>query len=176
MERFLVALQQIDWIKNVIQFFIYFFVIIVIFFAILKPKLDEYKEANIEYRKAEILYKQNEALAKSKTDEVKRLRSENNSILTAFKNRYKKDEIEKILGGYFMEFNILESTQSISREGFDRNRLKIDSILKNSQNYYDFLLGLNSSGYIIENDFPILFDASDRGIKSSFYLNIYNID
>jgi len=71
---------------------------------------------------------------------------------------------------------ITSDTPANKEEGFTVRRIEVNSKLRDSQSYYDFILGLNSSGYVLKSDFPINFNSGEEGITTSFFLNLYSVE
>lgn len=176
MDRFLESFSSIDWIKNLIQFAIYLSVIVIFFLVAIFPLMSEFKSSNIEFRKAEIEHKRALSIKESRQKELNELQANNQALLVAFTKRYEDGSLDTISNDYFREFKIVQKWLNREEDGFVFTKLKVQTTLKSSLLFYEFLLSLNNSGYIVKSDFPIEFSGSKDRIESSFFLNIYTID
>jgi hypothetical protein len=178
MKGTLESLGEIDWVQNVVYFFIFVLIVAILFFVFVQPAILLFKQDNIAYRKSVFRYEQVTQALQQKTEQLQKFQHENRTMLDSFRRRFDHDTFASFSDRYFQTFNVTGvARKSNTVQGFLVDEVNVSTVLKSPSDLYDYIRLLNAKmGYIAQVSFPIEFQATEQGIQGNFMIKIYNTE
>lgn len=167
------SLQTVSIGKNVVFLLIFMAVILILYFKVVSVSIDEYKAIGTDIKRY------NKILIKTKKEHdyyearLRLLKSANRKILRASISEYTALEIGKHLQSNFVNFDIQDTQEAISKNNFKFVELDIKTTTKSIVNFYRFLQQMNSSQNVIKVSFPVKLQSQGDSIEIRFKLKIY---
>jgi cell division protein FtsL len=159
--------------KNIFFLIIFIIIVFVLYFNVVVISIEKYKEVGNEIKKY------NKIVVKTKKEHdyyenrLRALKSANRKILRATLNEYTALEVGKYLQSNFVNFDIQDTQESITKSNFKFVELDIKTTTKSIINFYRFLQQMNSSYNIIKVAFPVELVSQGDNIEIRFKLKIY---
>ena len=98
-------------------------------------------------------------------------------MIKAFRHSFADDEFVEYARKFFSDVHLAQTTQSDYKKEFVEYELNVTSALKTPTNFYHFLEGLNRYNNIVQADFPIHLESSNKeNITSTFKLKVYDLN
>lgn len=155
-----------------ISFFLFLFVIIFAFMALI-PEGKDYRKTRLELKKTAKELQKYQNFNDETMRTLKNLQSDNRHIITAFDNIFDPDRFEKIHKSYFSALTLSKISKLKNEKEFAVYEVNTTSQISSPKNFYDFLNAVNKSDWIVGVSFPIDFKREGEMIKSSFTMKVY---
>ncbi|MGP1580281.1 MAG: hypothetical protein ACTTH5_04595 [Wolinella sp.] len=162
-------LEEIDWVRNTLWFFLYIIGVFVLFMGWVVPELDEFRRSNIEYRKSNFLYKEAQKELTARKNELDTFKSENVALLAALGESNNQKLITKAFAGLFEEFAIHDNSLNPNKQGFRVAGYTLEGKSANSALIYRLIQEVGRIGCVAKVNFPILI-ARDK--KDSLHFKV----
>lgn len=176
MNDFVESLKQIDWVKNVIYFFVFVLSVVVVFFILVSPAIEAFRVKNIQYRKSELVYNESVSEFESKQQALKQFQQENRPMLSAFATPFREETVERISIPYFEAFDSKVPRDINHTDVFQTRVGEVVSKVKTPDDLYNYIEFLSRSGQVIRMGFPIEFEQTRQGLIGKFTLIYYTDD
>lgn len=164
---------QIDWIRNTFFFVFYFFLVAIMFLAVIKPQLDSFKNTNAIYRKELYVLKQIEEQKKAEMDRLNSYQEKNTVILNTFRHKLTKQEIEEKLSIYFNTSGVVADGMPFIEGKYYKQRYVISGQLKDINTFREALNLTKQLNGLARFNFPIHIEREDDMLTFSFRLDVY---
>ncbi len=151
--------------------------VILFSFFFLIPKGKEYRSLRLESKKE---FQQLE-MAQNRHDNtlntLKDLQKHNAHTIGAFDTPFDPRRFEKLYKKEFTGLFLTEITPLDGNTGmFKIYEVNATSNIASPQTFYDFLESVNKSEWVIRVNFPIHFEREGDQIRSSFTMQVHNLD
>lgn len=164
--------REVNFFKNLVLFIIFIALILYIFFNVVSPTIERYKEAN----KAEKAYKDKLVFTTKDSSKLSAaydaFYQEHKNTLMSTDRIYSKVELSKLLEQYFTEFE-LEEKSNDKIKNYHISNIKVKSKTTNPKNFYLFIQNLSKLNSLVEIAYPIEFESKDGYLDISFTLRAY---
>ncbi|EES88972.1 hypothetical protein [Helicobacter canadensis] len=164
---------QIDWVRNTFFFVFYFFLVMVIFIAIIKPQLDVFKKTNANYRKEVFALNQIQSQHDSQKQELLDYQKQNIEILRAFETPTTLQEIEEKLKIIFDTSGVVQDGEPIKEGEYFKQRYVVSGKVKTIETLKNALNLTQNFNAIMRFNFPIHIEKENGMLVFSFRLDVY---
>ncbi len=143
-------------------------------FALLIPTGKEYRKLRLEHKKElsrlEIAKDYYEKVAQ----DLSKIKSTNKDIIEAFERKFDQKAFEDNYKKEFSNLYLTELENPDDDGAFKIYEVHASTKIYTPQSFYNFLEAINSSGWVIEVNFPINFQSDDEMISASFTMRVYS--
>ncbi|MDE7174849.1 MAG: hypothetical protein K2N75_02180 [Helicobacter sp.] len=164
---------QIDWIRNTFFFVFYFFMVIGVFLAVVKPQLDIFRKTNAQYRKELYVQEQIESQRNAERQKLINYQNQNAHILEDFEHRITQKEIEEKLRIIFENAGVVADGAPSLEGKYFKQRFVISGRLQNINKLKESLKMTRALPGIVRFSFPILIEREGAELVFSFRLDAY---
>ncbi len=167
-------LQEIDWVRNTLWFFLYIASVFFLFMNWVMPELDEFRRANIEYRKSNFLYKEAQKELEGRRSGLNAFKNENAALLAALREYEEQKVITEAFAGLFEEFTLHDMFWNADRKGFEVAGYTLEGKSANSALIYRLIQEVGRIGCIVKVNFPIsIARDNDDALRFKVNLEVY---
>lgn len=164
---------QIDWVRNTFFFVFYFFLVALIFIAIIKPQLEVFKATNTNYRKEIFALNQIQNQHNSQKQELLDYQKQNIEIIRAFETPITQQEIEEKLKIIFDTSGVVQDGEPIREGEYLKQRYVVSGKLKGIEKLKSTLDLVQSFNAIVRFNFPLHIEKENEMLVFSFRLDVY---
>ncbi|TLD86579.1 hypothetical protein [Helicobacter sp. MIT 05-5294] len=164
---------QIDWIRNTFFFVFYFFMVIGVFLAVVKPQLDIFRKTNAQYRKELYVQSQVESQRDAEMQKLINYQNQNARTLRGFEHQITQREIEEKLRIIFENVGVVADGTPILEGKYLKQRFVISGRLQNIHKLKEALKMTQSMPGIVRFNFPIHIEREGAELVFSFRLDAY---
>ena len=171
------SLEKIDLMKLLLFLIIFLVVTFGLIFILIIPNIKEHRMLKAEHKRVLVHKTRVENLFLEREAELSKLKAENAHVIKAFRHSFAHDEFVEYARKFFSDVHLAQTSQSGYKKEFMEYELNVTSALKTPTNFYHFLEGLNRYNNIVQADFPIHLESSNKEhITSTFKLKVYDLN
>lgn len=171
------SLEKIDIMKLLIFLMIFIVITFGLIFLLIIPNVKEHRALKAEHKRVLVHKTRVENLFLEREAELSKLKSDNAHVIKAFRHTFMQAEFMEYAKKFFTDVRLSEVSKSDYQKEFTEYELNVTSGLKTPSNFYNFLEGLNRYSNIVQADFPIHLEATDKeSITSIFKIKVYDLN
>ena len=169
-----IKVYGIDVIKNFLFFTLFIVLTLLCIAFIIAPSIRVFKQNQNKFYSTKTSFENVKTQYLEKSTELKKLKQQNRKIILAFKRDFDKKNFILFASKYMAIKNIKEINSSIYKKDFIKTSYLIKAVIKNPQNFYDFIDELKKYKYIIRAYFPVDFEKKEK-IILTFKIEQYRV-
>lgn len=164
--------REVNFFKNIVLFLIFIALTLYVFFNLVSPTIERYKEINKEEReyKDKLVFTTKDHGKLSSTYDA--FYEEHKNTLMSTDRIYSKVELSKLLEQYFTDFELEEKSNDKIKNYYISN-IGVKSKTTNPKNFYLFVKNLSKLNSLVEIAYPIEFESKNGYLDISFTLRAY---
>lgn len=171
------SLEKIDIMKLLIFLMVFIVITFGLIFLLIIPNVKEHRTLKAEHKRVLVHKTRVENLFLEREAELSKLKADNAHVIKAFRHAFTQSEFMEYAKKFFTDVRLSEVSKSGYQKEFTEYELNVTSALKTPSNFYNFLEGLNRYSNIIQADFPIHLEATDKEhITSTFKIKVYDLN
>jgi len=143
---------------------------------ILIPKGKEYRLLRLEAMKEEKVVNEARSDYKATHEKLQKLQKENAKTIKAYKTSFNPRKFTKVYAQEFQDLFLTELSKADENGSFKVYEVNATTKITSPESFYNFLEKINKSQWIIGVNFPIHFERDGDLIKSSFTMEVHNLE
>lgn len=169
------SLEKIDLMKLLIFLIVFIVIVFSLIFVLVIPKIKEHRILKAEYERALVHKTRVENLFLEKEGQLNKLQEENAQALGAFSHPFLPEEMVAFSKQFFTATTITPIMDTNASSSFHAYELNVTLSSKKPTALYTFLEGLNRYDNIVQANFPIYLELSDKeSISSSLQIKVFD--
>ncbi|MBZ7947759.1 hypothetical protein H2256_02145 [Campylobacter sp. RM9929] len=167
------SLEELNIVRILILALSFISICTALILFLLLPVLKDYEQINLRENSQIGTVNSFKIDLKSSEDKVTHLQNINKKNLDQFQQKFDEKKFNQFLKYYFKNIKIT-NIKLQSQEEYLYKKLKIEGLMDNPKNFYNFIDALKDYDNLIKISYPIVLKATPKGIAINFYIEIYS--
>ncbi|MBZ7945911.1 hypothetical protein H2258_03380 [Campylobacter sp. RM9939] len=167
------SLEELNIVRILILALSFISICTALILFLLLPVLKDYEQINLRENSQIGTVNSFKIDLKSSEDKVTQLQNINKKNLDQFQQKFDEKKFNQFLKYYFKNIKIT-NIKLQSQEEYLYKKLKIEGLMDNPKNFYNFIDALKDYDNLIKISYPIVLKATPKGIAINFSIEIYS--
>ena len=167
------SLEELNIVRILILALSFISISTALILFLLLPVLKDYEQINLRENSQIGTVNSFKIDLKSSEDKVTQLQNINKKKLDQFQQKFDEKKFNQFLKYYFKNIKIT-NIKLQSQEEYLYKKLKIEGLMDNPKNFYNFIDALKDYDNLIKVSYPIALKATPKGIAINFSIEIYS--
>ncbi|MBZ7933968.1 hypothetical protein H2275_02050 [Campylobacter sp. W0065] len=167
------SLEELNIVRILILALSFISICTALILFLLLPVLKDYEQINLRENSQIGTVNSFKIDLKSSEDKVIQLQNINKKNLDQFQQKFDEKKFNQFLKYYFKNIKIT-NIKLQSQEEYLYKKLKIEGLMDNPKNFYNFIDALKDYDNLIKISDPIVLKATPKGIAINFSIEIYS--
>ncbi|MBZ7931577.1 hypothetical protein H2268_04770 [Campylobacter sp. RM12910] len=167
------SLEELNIVRILILALSFISICTALILFLLLPVLKDYEQINLRENSQIGTVNSFKIDLKSSEDKITQLQNINKKNLDQFQQKFDEKKFNQFLKYYFKNIKIT-NIKLQSQEEYLYKKLKIEGLMDNPKNFYNFIDALKDYDNLIKISDPIVLKATPKGIAINFSIEIYS--
>ncbi|MBZ7936046.1 MULTISPECIES: hypothetical protein [Campylobacter] len=167
------SLEELNIVRILILALSFISICTALILFLLLPVLKDYEQINLRENSQIGTVNSFKIDLKTSEDKITQLKHNNEKNLDQFQQKFDEKKFNDFLKYYFKNIKITNIKIQTPQE-YLRKELKIEALMDNPKNFYNFINALKNYDNLIKVSYPITLKATPKGIAINFSVEIYS--
>lgn len=167
------SLEELNIVRILILALSFISVCTALILFLLLPVLKDYEQINLRENSQIGTVNSFKIDLKASEYKIAQLKHNNKKNLDQFQQKFDEKKLDEFLKYYFKNIKITNIKIQTPQE-YLHKELKIEALMNNPKNFYNFINALKNYDNLIKVSYPIQLKATPKGIAINFSVEIYS--